>query len=94
MIIDINENLRIRFDSTCWSVEKRQKIENGKFKGDYRWIGIGYYGGVSQALVAILNKHLNLLTDEPQLNIQQAVDVMKQHSSQLVEIAKNRAPVA
>jgi hypothetical protein len=90
VIIDINQDLRVRFDSTCWSLEKRQKIENGKFKGDYRWIGIGYYSGVEQAFYAVLNKHMNLLTNEAQLSVQQGVDAMKQHSRQLTEIAKNR----
>jgi hypothetical protein len=90
MIVDINEQVRVRFDSTCWSIEKCQQIEKGKEAGGVRWPSIGYYGSLSEALFAVMTKHIHLLTSKEHMVIQEVVDLVAQTRKDLLELAKKQ----
>lgn len=88
MIVDVNDKLRVRFDSTCWSIEARQDIKAGKEKGGVRWPSIGYYGSLHEALFAIVRKHTYMATDQERMAISEVHDLINKIGERLVEVAK------
>jgi hypothetical protein len=65
MIIHITPNVRInQGDPHNWTLERRQVIGSGKFKGQDSWPTVGHYSSPAGAAKALLNAHFYLLSEE------------------------------
>lgn len=61
MIVQVTPDVRVKYDGSCWALEKRVTVRAGpKTKegneGKERWDCLGYYGWLSQALQALLGR--------------------------------------
>lgn len=91
MIIEINDDLRVRFDSTCWTIEFKQNILQGKEKGGVRWPSLGYYGCLDQALNAVINKHLKFLTEKEKLSLSEVFELIQQTGEKITKLVKKQS---
>ena len=82
MVIQVASELRIVGDGRSWGVERF--IPPTEKKAEGRWDNIGWYGWLSQACRAILERHFQLLDGASnKLTLAEVADVICRAAAQL-----------
>ena len=96
MIVQVTKDVRIRAEDENHTIEKCTIVQTGVHKGEERWLPIGYYGRLVDALVALLDRYSYLLVDSitgvssAKLNVKlgQVVDAINEAKAAIIAAVK------
>lgn len=81
--IPINDNVRLRWDSTCLVAESRTVIKSGKKEGADKWTIIGFYSSIQQAAELLLRNHADLFLPVDVASLGDLRALMDEHSKRI-----------
>lgn len=100
MLIQIEPSIRVRFDGTCWTLEKlsvvgeiagprrgrKPKAEN---IGAERWDLLGYHASIDKAAVALLTRHAAILSDESATSLRDLIHTIQSESTKIQSVCRS-----
>ena len=90
MIVQVASEVRLVSDGTSWTVQRRLGIN--KKTGEYDWSTLGYYGWMSQAAKAVLERHVQLLDGKSnEVDLATFVDLVLTATAQIEDACERLA---